>query len=70
MGIVVLSNLTWSKLSFTGGTLILCQSHHGVYACILSLATMSGNDGMDLAHKYMMSGVRGLLWPQPIVPGA
>jgi hypothetical protein len=29
MWIPVLLNLTWSKSSFTGGTLILCQSHHG-----------------------------------------
>jgi hypothetical protein len=29
MWIPVLPNLTWSKSSFTGGTLILCQSHHG-----------------------------------------
>jgi hypothetical protein len=26
--------------------LILCQSHHGVYACIPSRATASGSDGM------------------------
>jgi hypothetical protein len=66
----VLSNLILSKSSFIRGTLILYQSHHGVYACILGLATMSGGDGMDSTLKYMLSGVHELMWPHPVVPGA
>jgi hypothetical protein len=50
--ILVLPNLTWSKSSFTKGTLILCQSHHGIWACILGLATTLGGDRMDLALGY------------------
>jgi hypothetical protein len=30
MWILVLPNLAWSKLSFTEGTPILCQSHHDI----------------------------------------
>jgi hypothetical protein len=67
---LVLPNLTCSKSSFTGGMLIFCQSHHGVWACILDLATTSGDDGIDLALEYLLSGACGLLWPRPIVPGA
>jgi hypothetical protein len=36
----------------------------------LSLATTSGSDGMDSALEYILSGVRGLLWPRPVMPGA
>jgi hypothetical protein len=32
---------------FYQGTLILCQSHNGVYVYILGWATTSGSDGMD-----------------------
>jgi hypothetical protein len=32
---------------FYQGMLILCQSHHGIYACIPGRATASGSDGMD-----------------------
>jgi hypothetical protein len=40
----------------------LCQSHHGDYACIPSLATKSGGDGMHLVLEYMLLDARGLLW--------
>jgi hypothetical protein len=70
MWIPVLPNLTWSKTSFTEGKLILCQNHHGVYACTPDLATMSGGDGMDSKLEYMLSGASGILWPCPVVTGA
>jgi hypothetical protein len=47
--------------------LILCQSHHGVYACILGRATALGGVGQVLALEYMMSGAPGLLRPCPVV---
>jgi hypothetical protein len=50
--------------------LILCQSHHGIEACILGLATTSGGDGMNSTLEYMLSSACGLQWPHPIVPGA
>jgi hypothetical protein len=65
--ILVLPNLTWSKSSFTRGTLILCQSHHGVWACMLGLATMSGSDAMDLTLEYRLSSVCVLLWSCPVI---
>jgi hypothetical protein len=60
--IPVLLNLTWSKSSFTRGTLILCQSP--------GLAAMLGNDGTDSALEYMLSRAHGLLWPCPVIPSA
>jgi hypothetical protein len=39
----------------------LCQSHHGVWACIPGLAATSGGDGMDSALEYMLSDARRLL---------
>jgi hypothetical protein len=50
--------------------LILCQSLHGIQACIPSLATVLGGDGTGSALEYTLSDARGLLWPCPIVPGA
>jgi hypothetical protein len=66
----VLPNVTWSKSFFTGGMLILYQSHHDIYACTLGLATTSGSDEMDSTLEYMLSGVPGFLWPRSVVPGA
>jgi hypothetical protein len=50
--------------------LILCQSHHGDWTCTPSIAATSGDDRMDSALECMLLGVRGLLWPHPIVSGA
>jgi hypothetical protein len=65
----VLPNLTWSKSSFIGGTLILYQSYHGVQACILGLAATLGDDGMDSALEYLLPDACGLLRLCPVVPG-
>jgi hypothetical protein len=48
--------------------LIPFESHYGAEACILGLATTLGDDGMDSALEYMLSGARGLLWLWPVVP--
>jgi hypothetical protein len=48
----------------------LCQSHHGIWACIPGLATTSGGDGTNLTLEYMFSDACGLLWSHLIVIGA
>jgi hypothetical protein len=48
----------------------LCQSYHGIWACVPGLATTSGGDGMDSALEYMLSDACGLFWPCPVVTGA
>jgi hypothetical protein len=50
--------------------LILPQRHRGIQACIPSLATMSGGDGMDSVLEYMLPNVCGLRWPCSIMTGA